>query len=208
MMCNGTCTDVISDPDNCGGCFNGCNPGEVCQGGNCHCAATSCGDGVCTTLQNNPDDCGTCGNGCNDDEFCTSGACQCRPALTSCNGNCTDLKRDGQNCGACGNDCSSVGANGRCFAGVCMNMLCSSIGATNCGNNGCITNMDFDTDPLNCGGCGNTCRADEICVQGNCVGYFPPPGCTTCPCAACGSSTACCKVGAGAICVSGGACPP
>jgi hypothetical protein len=42
-----------------------------------------------------------------------------------------------------------------------------------------------------------------------CQPYFPSPYCTTCPCAACGSTTKCCQTGtAGAVvCVAGGVCP-
>jgi hypothetical protein len=67
------------------------------------------------------------------------------------------------------------------------------------------------TDPLNCGGCGNQCQQNEVCVAGDCRDYRPAYGCTTCPCAGCAATSACCpKVAAGAtspICVAGGVCP-
>jgi hypothetical protein len=46
-----------------------------------------------------------------------------------------------------------------------------------------------------------------VCVDGTCLGTFAPPGCSGCPCSACGAGTTCCTIGAAAICVLGGACP-
>ena len=48
---------------------------------------------------------------------------------------------------------------------VCSNGECCPIGTTNCGA-GCV---DFQTDPNNCGTCGNTCGADETCCSGECL---------------------------------------
>ena len=52
--------------------------------------------------------------------------------------------------------------------------------------------VDLQTDPLNCGGCGDTCKADQVCVDGNCEDYFIPT-CTQCPCNECvGDFDNCC----------------
>ena len=74
----------------------------------------------------------------------------------------------------------------RCAGGVCV---ADCGGLDRCGD-ACV---DFDTDPLNCGGCGDNCSRDQICVAGNCRDFGPALGCTMCPCAACtGDTDQCC----------------
>jgi hypothetical protein len=151
-----------------------------------------------------PDHCGSCFNGCNDAEYCDNGTCACRPGLTDCNGNCTDLMNDIDHCGACNAPCDGV-----CVDGVCQgNVSCGQIGQQNC-NDGCLTNAELDNSPINCGDCGEVCGADQVCANGNCRGYFAPPGCDACPCPQCGVGTSCCMFpGAGfPICVNGNSCP-
>src|SRR5919201_4987342 len=41
LMCSGTCSVVLTDPANCGGCGRACGTGEVCLGGACV-AASNC----------------------------------------------------------------------------------------------------------------------------------------------------------------------
>lgn len=204
--CQGTCTAVNDDVDNCGACGNQCNQGEICQDGNCVCEAITCSFLLlCTTLENTPDACGSCDVSCDDDQTCVADVCQCRAGLTLCAGQCVDLAHDANDCGACGTICDQ--ATQRCVAGTCQVVTCDNVSASNC-SGGCYTNADFGGDPLNCGGCGNRCDTDELCVAGACQGYFPSPSCTTCPCAACGSGNTCCPMGAAAvICVAGSACP-
>jgi len=106
--------------------------------------------------------------------------------------------------------------NQRCEAGACKSTQCSA-GLTQCnlGNNryACVNTA---TDPLNCGGCGQGCNQDEVCVGGACVEYAPAAPCTTCPCTPIctdyyGASQVCCA-GLGLnvaepICVDAAACP-
>jgi hypothetical protein len=208
QVCGNACVSIATDPDNCGACDNPCLQGEVCKAGACECAAGICqGDNLCTTLKDTPQACGSCGAACNDDQTCAGGACVCRPSLAMCGGNCVDFKHDADNCGSCGNVCTQ-GTNPRCVDGVCMDTTCSGINRTLCGNNGCFTATQLQSDPLNCGGCGFTCQTTEVCVLGMCQTYFPSPSCTACPCDACGSTTKCCKVGGKAVCVAGDTCPP
>ena len=74
-FCGGICTDISSDPSNCGACGQACGPGVPCNNGTCGClpGQTKCGDSCCL---------GTC-----------------------CNGTCTDTNSDKQNCGGCDNAC-------------------------------------------------------------------------------------------------------
>ena len=75
LTCNGTCTDITTDPNNCGGCAGA--GGSVCPSGQV-CAPTDAGSGLCQLS------CGT---------------------ATECNGACVTLSNDPSNCGACGNIC-------------------------------------------------------------------------------------------------------
>ena len=75
LTCNGTCTDITTDPNNCGGCAGA--GGSVCPSGQV-CAPTDAGSGSCELS------CGT---------------------ATECNGACVTLSSDPNNCGACGNIC-------------------------------------------------------------------------------------------------------
>ena len=77
IRCNGTCTSVDFDPDNCGACGNVCGGSTpYCSGGECSpCApgGTLCG-GVCTNLDFDNANCGACGVVCPDGYSC-QGVC-------------------------------------------------------------------------------------------------------------------------------------
>jgi hypothetical protein len=77
--CNGACTSVSSDRQNCGACGNVCpastpicNQG-VCAG--CPGGGTYC-NGVCTNTVFDTLNCGGCGIVCGDVETCSGGVCQ------------------------------------------------------------------------------------------------------------------------------------
>jgi hypothetical protein len=75
--CNGTCTAVNSDPNNCGACGNVCPESTpICNQGTCSgCPAggTYC-NGVCTNTAFDPSNCGGCGIVCA--VTCSGGICQ------------------------------------------------------------------------------------------------------------------------------------
>jgi glucosylceramidase len=55
MLCGDTCMDVLSDPNNCGGCGIPCLGGQTCQNGTCGCASGVLCNGACVAA----DSCGT-----------------------------------------------------------------------------------------------------------------------------------------------------
>jgi stigma-specific protein Stig1 len=83
--CNGTCTTVASDPQNCGACGYVCAAGASCVNGTCSAGQCFGGqelcDGVCREIGLDPSNCGGCGVVCGPGENCAGGLCQ--PAESS-----------------------------------------------------------------------------------------------------------------------------
>jgi hypothetical protein len=114
--CGNVCTDVQTDPNNCGACGVVCGPDEACRFGFCGpipaCADTLvlCGD-TCVDLQSDQRNCGWCGTVCQNWERCTAGVCiadplpDCPPGLDRCDDFCVDFLHDDGNCGGCGHAC-------------------------------------------------------------------------------------------------------
>jgi hypothetical protein len=142
VLCsNLACSDLRTDPFNCGFCENACGGGLVCDPdagvgvdggivGACVCAlqGQTLINGECLALSVDPDNCGAAGHACRLDQACFDGGCGCwiPPQLsqildggnsecpTDAGPTCTDLLNDAHNCGACGRTC-----NGGCVLGVC-----------------------------------------------------------------------------------------
>ena len=121
--CDGGCTDIVSDPNNCGFCGNVCAAPNVCGNGFCQmgCAPgqQSC-FGQCVDVFSDPFNCGGCGIVCSAGDSCQMGACMnpCGPGNQLCNGVCVDSQNDPSNCGSCGNVCAP-GLS--CSNGLCHN---------------------------------------------------------------------------------------
>jgi hypothetical protein len=171
--------------------YYGCGNGE-CGTLKCKARFADC-DGLtkngCETHLVSDANCGACGNACPDGQACRvndeSGQiqCMCPPGLTyceagcsgdECKGVCVDLTSNPSHCGACGARCPSnvLSDDHRhiCSYGTCT-MRCGD-GYADCNNSesdGCEVNTN--SDPRNCGSCGNACDAvaGQACVAGRCV---------------------------------------
>ena len=70
-ICDGNCTDLFSDPENCGAC------GNVCPEATPFCTRGICTQNFCngTDLLWDPLNCGECGKVCGPFEVCEFGTC-------------------------------------------------------------------------------------------------------------------------------------
>lgn len=75
-FCDGSCTNVLSNPDHCGGCGSSCSNGADCVQGICQCAEghIKC-NGTCVDPTSNDDHCFECGNTCGDGMTCQKSVC-------------------------------------------------------------------------------------------------------------------------------------
>src|SRR5580700_9066739 len=87
ILCsNLACSDLRTDPFNCGMCFNECGDGLACvpDGGSDGGAACGClipgqilAHGECIDLQVDPNNCGAIDKACRPDQACLDGGCGC-----------------------------------------------------------------------------------------------------------------------------------
>ncbi len=141
------------------------------------------------TLDSDVSNCGACGNVC--DLYSAVPACSnyncvvssCLTGFENCdlvdfNGCEIDTMNDPDNCNGCDIICHFNNAPALCVDGSCVQGDCSG-NFVDCDlnpDNGCEVNTN--TDELNCGGCGNTCDQDEVCVSGECRCGGVGPNCT------------------------------
>jgi hypothetical protein len=172
------CTNLYSDPANCGMCGN-------------HCAAgLGCYSGTCGTAPPPP----TCPAS---NEICTD--------PMGMKQYCSDPMYDSQNCGKCGIVC---GSGMGCQQGVCVAQTTSTdAGAgVNClqPSKTCQNAMgafcaNVMSDPSNCGNCGYTCPNGQSCQQGLCTaGGASDGGAINCP----ANFMACYPAAAGPYCAN------
>ncbi len=155
----GVCTDIVSNPDDCGWCGHACPTGASCNMGICECpAGTDPCSGACVDEATNLQHCGGCGQACAVGASCVGGICECPAGQDACASVCVDEATDTTNCGACGTVCAT---NAACESGECVcpgqQVVCDGA---------CV---DTDTDSTNCGGCGTVCEVGEECKGGACV---------------------------------------
>lgn len=158
VLCNNlTCSDLRTDPYNCGFCGNACGQGLSCKytdGGFIDGGYSDAGRGW---------DSGIVGI------IYLYSACLCTiPEEVFWNGACYDLTNDPLNCGAIGQSCSATQA---CINGGCS---CAGLGADQgaileCASDAGPVCTDLRLDPHHCGFCTNDCGANADCDGGVCI---------------------------------------
>jgi hypothetical protein len=168
----GTCSDITSDPKNCGACGNDCTTlgrknvaGYGCINSRCTIQSCQAGYGDCTkqgTADINVDGCetdlrtGQSWTGSPNDLYVYQGSSADKKVYLD----------NPRNCGSCGNACTG-GSN---YFGICDNGACRQVcwaPALDCDNsmaNGC--EQTWDTN--NCGACGAKCPSGSSCNEGCC----------------------------------------
>jgi hypothetical protein len=108
---------------------------------------------------------------------CENGGCfvpgYCTTFFADCDGiaanGCeTNVAFDVNNCGMCYFVCTVPNATPSCTWGKCTIGMCNA-GYLDCNaspSDGC--EVDGQTDPANCGMCGNACAAGHLCAGGAC----------------------------------------
>jgi hypothetical protein len=148
------------------------------------------GMSYCADHLTDRNNCGACGLVCPPNSYCGAGQCQegtppapsCLLPLLMCMlpdgpSYCTDPRYDPGNCGGCNIVCppGSYCGDGQCQAGPPPPppMSCNPP-LTACpvpdGPGACV---DQNTDPSNCGFCGNYCSGGAICQGGQCTAPAP-----------------------------------
>ncbi|KAJ3231366.1 hypothetical protein HDU81_003842 [Chytriomyces hyalinus] len=187
------CVKTQTDPENCGDVGNRCSlfdkpycvngqcdnsPSDVtpkCSAGTVYCSMAK----QCIDYQNNPDHCGFFNNKC-DTKYCSAGKCR-------------DLDNDVWNCGSVGKACGPTFkcVNKRCVKDTTLTdiSVCGSCeklfpgGFAVCKKGKCYSScpayhiwdakskscVDTNSDPKNCGVCGNVCGGSiPVCVRKFC----------------------------------------
>lgn len=185
--CNGAfCRGADRDPDMCVGCQTNCllirhrDEGQCQAAGGCSAGQACCGD-ACVDLSTDPGNCGACGDACGEHKVCSDGSCECAAGYLNCgDGVCRDPQADQHFCG-CYTDCGDCYI---CQDGTCTpNKTCPGGAVQDPVSCECVCPdariecngqcVDIDTDPTNCGTCGTTCAAGEMCVGGSCEAACP-----------------------------------
>jgi len=135
--CDGQCTALAVDRNNCGACGLRCTvAGATCANGTCGCQppkSASCGVApatACVDLTADTNNCGTCGRACSGaTPVCSGGSCvpACNTASdqTQCGTQCVVLGNDLNNCGTCGTACAPSQI---CSGGVCVAPSTAGVG--------------------------------------------------------------------------------
>lgn len=170
--CTTTAVFTVTRYENCNGIIDdGC---EIALGTKANCGA--CGDACPGDLQCVNGQCG-----CPAGRVPSGSECVCAPGTVECttpwgSKECADTTSSDSHCGACGNRCTNTASVPDrpntyygCLGSTCDVPKCRS-GYFDCDGdetNGCESLVN--SDPKNCGACGNACDPGQQCFRGECV---------------------------------------
>jgi hypothetical protein len=190
-LCSGSCVDLLTDAENCGGCSFPVPEGETCIQGKFSGSKGGIpgGSPTATEATSAPATAGTTVT-VSAATTATIAAIQtsCLSGLALCSGACSDLKTDSRNCGSCGFVCPAgtscqdswclEGAKGSNTngSGVLFTDSACTGRETLCGTS-CA---DLLTDTNHCGVCDRACGSQEICRNARCGPACPTSGTTLC----------------------------
>ncbi len=188
IICNGNCTNIINDKQNCGGCGKVCNEDQFCENGTCQ-SKNCTADTIPCYCDNNTKECfdtardnstlqcidstsaSTCGaKSCSDlghqcpiGQFCTETFdCECLNDLIKVDDKCLSPFSP-ETCGI-----SHTKPGEQCITDIsyCDGTECQCLpGFLKCESK-CI---DVLSDIKNCGKCGNDCGDNASCNNGECI---------------------------------------
>lgn len=159
INCDGSCVDIKTDANNCGGCSKNCLAGQRCVDGTCTLP-------VIAAPPAPPVICPSCPSGthCNISNGVASCVSDCAKGELKCGSSCVNTLNDIKHCGGCSKACPT---DQSCVNGICT-VVCP-VGKTNCSGS-CI---DTKNDAKNCGSCGNICPTGKSCSGGVCTVQCP-----------------------------------
>lgn len=196
-QCSGKCVDLQTDSDNCGACGFSVPYGDSCRNGQFYSPPEPDMTGTTTASIVSTSPIPTTATITASPTITTTPAApqtSCISGLTLCSGTCRNLRTDSRNCGACGYICPSgqtcqdawcleSGSKGNAMSTSAATTISADLSCsgreTLCGNS-CT---DLFSDKKNCGVCGRTCGAEEICVSARCG-----PACTQSGTSLCGDT--------------------
>jgi hypothetical protein len=178
-VCDGVCTDLAEDPNNCAQCGRVCREGVPCsfsfccngRGGFCRSDFECCGfDDRCVSDRC----CSLEGTSCSVADDCCSGRCEsgvcaCAGATETCSVETDCCGRDDLSCtdGRCCAPSGGIcGSDDQCCSGSCLDGLCAE-----CEGGVCCRSIGSCTDGPDC--------CSGLCVDGSCTCIEPGNACST-----------------------------
>ncbi len=171
------CSGFTYCDETTGECLPGCGSDAQCTSANERCNVSThtcvCKSGFtrcglqCVDTKTDPQYCGNCNTTCTSGEVCQDSVCfnpDCNTNGIGCSGFTYCDQVTGECLPGCDSDVQCTNANERC--NVSTHTCVCTLGLTRCEG----TCVNLLSDRQNCGVCTNSCKGNESCVLGQCLG--------------------------------------